>query len=74
MKPVPEIVTVVAFVPATTVLGLMEVTAGVGLFAGGGLPLPEEEPPPQPKISTHSIARPVSTHTGRVMGFPVEVR
>jgi hypothetical protein len=72
MKPVPEIVTVVALAPATTEVGLMDVIAGVGLFAGGGLLLPEEEPPPQPQINTHSKARPVRTHAGRIMGFLLE--
>jgi len=74
MKPEPEIVTVVAFAPATTEVGLMDEIAGVGLFVGGGLLLPDEEPPPQPEINTHSRARPVSTHVGRVMGIPVEVK
>jgi hypothetical protein len=64
MKPVPEIETVVTLAPETTEVGLMDVIAGVGLFVGGGLLLPEEEPPPQPQINTHSKARPVSTHAG----------
>jgi hypothetical protein len=64
MNPVPVMVSVVPFDPTTTDVGVSEVIAGVGLFAGGGLLPPEELDPPLQPYRMHK-KRPAAAHTER---------
>jgi hypothetical protein len=47
INPLPFTVSVVAAAPAATVVGLMDVTAGVGVVVPPPLPLEPDEPPLQ---------------------------